>query len=166
MLITEKIGTLENFPVQDRCLDYVVLEWYETNKRIQHKKSSQGQEIQLKFLQGDPQFRPGDVIFADELSVGVIEIAETDVIAVIPQNMQDMAAMCYEIGNKHLPLFYQQEEILVAFDTGLFRFLQASGYTVQKTRRKLVDAIRTTVAAHGAGKSLFNRILQLTTEQG
>ena len=164
MLITEKLGSLDSFPLQGRAVDYVVLHWFEASKRILHKQSAAGRDVQMKFLQGDPQFQPGDVIFVDANNVGVIDIAETEVIVARPENMQDMAAICYEIGNKHLPLFYQEGEILVAFDNTLFTFLQASGYKVEKTKSKLTHALKTTVVPHSSGvQSIFSRIMQRTT---
>jgi urease accessory protein len=163
MLVTEKIGNLEAFPLQGRTVDWLMLEWYEANKRILHKKTGLGVDFTLKFLADNPQFCPCDVLYADSHSVVAIDIKETDVIVIKPQNMKEMAATCYEIGNKHLPLFYQEDEILVAFERTLFTFLQASGYKVEKARRKLISPLKTTVAPHG-NASLFTRIMKLTTD--
>ena len=165
MLVKEKLGNIVSFPFKGKCIDYLLLDWYETNKRILHKKTMSGKEISMKFLNESPQLGVGDVIYEDEESIIVIDVKEADVIVVRPLNMQEMAAICYEIGNKHLPLFYQDEEILVAFENPLFKFLQASGYKVEKTKRKLTDPLKTTVSPHGtSGNSLFNRIMNLTTE--
>jgi urease accessory protein len=38
MLVKEKIGNINFFAISNRRLDYLLLEWYETNKRIMHKK--------------------------------------------------------------------------------------------------------------------------------
>ncbi len=164
MLVTEKIGNLETFPLQGRNVDWLLLEWFETNKRILHKQTGRGVNITLKFLADNPQFGPGDVLHADSHGVVVIQIKETDVIIIKPQTMQEMAAICYEIGNKHLPLFYQEEEILVAFERTLFTFLQASGYNAEKAHRRLINPLKTTVAPHGNNSSLFSRIMKLTTD--
>ncbi len=165
MPVTEKIGHLDTFPLLERKIDYLVLEWFETNKRILHKKTIGGKDISMKFLQDNPQFTIGDIVFADDTSIVVIDIREVEVIVVKPLDMQEMAAICYEIGNKHLPLFYQEEEILVAFEKPLFNFLQAAGYTVEKGMRKLTSPLKTTVEPHANSSSLFNRIMKLTTDQ-
>ena len=165
MLVKEKLGNLSSSPGYNKIIDYLMLEWYETNKRILHKKTSSGREISFKFLNQNPQLAIGDIVYEDEASLIVIDIKEADVIVIRPANMQDMAAICYEIGNKHLPLFYQDEEILVAYENPLFSFLRASGYKVEKAKRKLTSPIKTTVSPHGTGSnSLFNRIMKLTTE--
>ncbi len=76
-----------------------------------------------------------------------------------------MASVCYEIGNKHLPLFYESDELLVPYEDPLFRLLAAGGFNPVREKRKLLQPLKTTVAAHGhnGGSSLFSKILQLTT---
>lgn len=166
MLITRKIGTVDTMVNTDRSIDYVLLDWFETEKRIMHKTSEAGRNVQIKFLNENRGFQPGDVIFIDGDTMGVIDIRECEVLVIRPRNMNELATICYEIGNKHLPLFYQEDELLVAYDSGLFAYLRAAGYNTQREMRKLTNALRTTVAPHGSnGKSLFTRIMQLTTEK-
>jgi urease accessory protein len=79
--------------------------------------------------------------------------------------MHDMAYVCYEIGNKHLPLFYDKDELLVPYDAPVFRMLEASGFNPVRQQRKLLSQLKTTVAPHnhaGTRESLFSKILQLT----
>jgi urease accessory protein len=165
MLIKEKIGNLELFAINNRNIDYVWLDWYETNKRILHKKTIMGREIGMKFLNENPQLTVGDIIYEDDFNLIAIDIKECDAIIIRPRSMQEMAAVCYEIGNKHLPLFYQEDEILVAYEASLFTLLRASGYAVEQAKRKLVKPLKTTVTPHGnSSNSLFNRIMKLTTD--
>ena len=80
--------------------------------------------------------------------------------------MFEMASICYEIGNKHLPLFYSEDDIMVPFEAPLFRLLSVAGYEPKKEMRKLMNPLKTTVSPHGnteSKQSLFSKILQLTT---
>ena len=165
MLVKEKIGNLELFAVNNRNIDYVLLDWYETNKRILHKKTLSGREVVMKFLNENPQLGVGDIVYEDDFSLIAIDIKECDAIVIRPASMYEMAAVCYEIGNKHLPLFYQDEEIVVAYEAPLFALLTAGGYNIEQAKRKLVQPIKTTVTPHGnSSNSLFNRIMKLTTD--
>jgi urease accessory protein len=164
MLIKEKIGNLELFSVNNRNIDYVLLDWYETNKRILHKKTLLGREITMKFLNENPQLGVGDIIYEDDFGLVAVDIKECDAIVIRPRSMYEMAAVCYEIGNKHLPVFYQEEEILVAYEAPLFKSLSAGGYALIRTKRKLVNALKTTVSPHGSGSTLFSKIMKLTTD--
>ncbi len=162
MLVKEKIGTIGFFAINNRKLDYLVLEWYETNKRILHKKTMGGHDITLKFLNENPQLAEGDVIYEDDFNIVVVEIAACQAIIIRPRTMFEMASACYEIGNKHVPLFYENEELLVPFEPPLFRTLTASGFDAVEEKRKLLHPLKTTVRPHGEGVSLFSKIMKFS----
>ena len=165
MLIQQKIGTHDLMNSQNRTIDWLCLEWFEAHKRILRKRTMSGKELSLKFLQEDPALTCGDVLYEDESTVIVVDILPCDVIVIKPSSLFEMAAVCYEIGNKHLPLFYEDEEVLVPFEQPLFRLLSALGYTVCPDKRKLLHQLKTTVSPHGhtGGTSLFTKIMQRTT---
>jgi urease accessory protein len=80
-----------------------------------------------------------------------------------PANLVEMASVCYEIGNKHMALFIDKEELLVPFEMPLFRLLSAQGYAIKQDKRKLLHPLKTTVAPHAhSNNSLFSKIMQLT----
>jgi urease accessory protein len=164
MVVKEKIGNLELFAINNRNIDYVWLDWYETNKRILHKKTAMGRELSMKFLNENPRLTVGDIIYEDDFNLIAIDIKECDAIIIRPRSMQEMAAVCYEIGNKHLPLFYQEDEILAAYDAPLFSLLSSAGYAVEQGKRKLTTPLKTTVTPHSSNNSLFNRIMKLTND--
>ena len=106
MLIKHKIGTLQTIEAGHQKIDLLPLHWYETAKRILHKRTIAGREVILKFLKEGPQLSQDDVLYADEQEIIAVDIQPCDVIAIRPQSMYEMALIAYEIGNKHLPLFY------------------------------------------------------------
>lgn len=163
MLIQEKIGHLDSIHINGRSIDWIMLEWYETGKRIQLKKTTAGKEISLRFLNGDPQLTEGDVLFADDHFIIAISILTCECLTILPKNMFEIASVCYEIGNKHLPLFYEQDQLLVPFERPLFKILLAQGYDVKQENRKLLQSLKTSVAPHGqaGSESLFTKIMKL-----
>jgi Urease accessory protein UreE len=164
MIIKEKLGNINDIETGDKIIDRVLLEWYETNKRILHKHSEGGIEITIRFLQENQNLSEEDIIFQDDETIIVIDILPCDVIIIHPASMQEMASVCYEIGNKHLPLFLQKDELYVPFDAPLFRLLSSAGYNVKQSKRKLINPLRSTVIPHGHNsESLFSKILKLTT---
>lgn len=168
MIIKEKIGSIKDIDTSGRAIDYLELEWYEVTKRILHKKTNAGKEVVLKFLNGTQYLSEGDVVYVDFESLIVVSIKPCEAIVINPASMYEMAFVCYEIGNKHLPLFYDNDELLVPFEAPLFKMLQASGFNLGKEERKLINQIKTSVMPHahaGEGKSLFSRILQLTSNE-
>jgi urease accessory protein len=165
MIVKEKIGHISDFQIGNKTIDYLELDWFETGKRILHKKTTSGQEVVMKFLRENQQLGQGDILFADEHSVIVIAIRPCESLIISPRTKFELASLCYEIGNKHLPLFYQEEKLLVAYDAPLFRLLVSSGYEVIKEEARLENPLKTSVSPHSSGgqDSLFSKIMKLTS---
>ena len=168
MIITEVIGNLKDINQAGRKIEYLELEWYETSKRIVHKQTNSGKEISLKFLNQTQSLTEGDILYQDEETLLVVQVRPCESIVIRPGSMYEMAYICYEIGNKHLPLFYENDELMIPYEAPLLRVLQASGLKRLIEHRKLLHQLKTTVSPHGHsdGKSLFSKILQLTSSNG
>jgi len=163
MLIQQKIGNIKDYPNNTKTIDWLQLQWFETNKRIQRKHTESGLEIAIKFLQENPNLNQGDILYEDEKSIIAIDILPCECIVVAPKNMFEMASVCYEIGNKHLPLFFDKEELLVPNEMPLYKLLITQGYIVKQEQRQLLQSLKTTVAPHGSSNdSLFSKIMKLT----
>ena len=165
MLIQNKTGNISTLEINQRTVDYVLLEWYEARKRILRKTTQSGKEVSIKFLNENPELTEGDVLFADDTTIIAVTILPCDCIVVQPKNMFEMASVCYEIGNKHLPLFYEAEALLIPLDIPLLRLLSAQGYDIKEEKRKLLQPLKTTVSPHsiGTSDSLFSKIMKLTS---
>jgi urease accessory protein len=165
MLIQFKVGNLKSSGVNKEKIDWLELEWYETTKRILRKRTGTGKEVSLKFLNEKPLLTEGDILYEDEQTIIAVTILPCEVIAIKPKNMFEMASVCYEIGNKHLPLFYENDELLVPFEMPLFRLLELQGYDMKKEERKLLQPLKTTVSPHVQldGGGLFSKIIKQTT---
>lgn len=164
MIIKEKAGRIADYEGLNITPDWLDLEWFETSKRILHKKTSRGMAVSMKFLAESPQITEGDVLYADAERLIVARILTCECIVVKPGSLFETASLCYEIGNKHLPLFFQDDALLVPFEMPLYRLLTAQGYAVLREDRKLLQPLKTTVSPHASGNSgsLFSKIMQLT----
>ena len=167
MLIQQKIGHIHSFEIKNRSIDYLMLDWHDCHKRILRKRTVGGTEVLFKSLNEDPNLSEGDVVFENEQSIIVIKIHSVDALVIAPKSSFELASLCYEIGNKHLPLFYENNSLLVPFEMPLFRQLTAQGYNVTKEERKLLQQLKTTVQGHTHKEttSLFSKILKMTTDE-
>jgi urease accessory protein len=141
MLVTEIIGNINFFNTNNRKIDYLILEWHETNKRILHKKTIGGLDVIMEFVKQNPSLSEGDIIYEDDFNVIAIEIKECETIVLLPKSMLEMGRMCNEIGESGQQVFYQSDEILIAFEESLFRSLSAAGYIMSVENRKLVTPL-------------------------
>ena len=144
---------------------WIDFDWFETNKRIQHKTARDGQTFRLKFLKENPDLKAGDLLFENENSAYYIYILPCDCLVIVPKSNFEIASICYEIGNKHLPLFYEDDTLLVPFEKPLFQQLKAMGFEVFKSKKSLLTPLKTTVAPHGESKSLFSKIMDFTEKR-
>ena len=166
MLITEKQGNILSTSISDRDIDLVIIEWYEANKRILHKQTKSGIDVTMKFLRENPNLEDGDVLWQDENSIIAVEIKPYKCIVITPGSMLAASSLSYEIGNRHVPLFYEGDDLLVPYEAPLHNLLEASGYQLKVEERKLSHALKTTILPHlqvAGTVSLFSKILQLTT---
>ncbi len=167
MQIKEKLGNLSTISAEGRAIDRLPLEWFECNKRILNKRTGSGREVVLKFLGEASLLEQDDVLYADEKTLIVVEVLPCEAIVLKPASLYQMAFACYEIGNKHLPLFYDQGELLIPFEAPIYRMLQATGFEPAVEKRRLRQPLRTTVLPHShpgnRKESLFSKILKLTT---
>lgn len=163
MLIQQKKGNLNAIHINNRYIDWLQLEWFETSKRILRRPTRSGKDISLKFLNKDPMLTQGDILYEDDTIIIAVDILPCEVLVIQPANQFEMASVCYEIGNKHLPLFFEENELLVPFELPLFRLLSTQGYAIKQDKRKLLYPLKTTIAPHAHGNtSLFSKIMQFT----
>jgi len=167
MIISQKAGNLSSFKTNNQTLDWLPVEWFETNKRILHKQTSNGKPLTLQFLNSNPDLKEGDILWANDEDIIAVNIIPCEVLVLQPKNIIEAAGISYETGNRHLPLYYEGNELLIPYDVPLLRSLESMGYIVQIDSRKLNHSIKTSVLAHmyGGGSGLLSKLLEKQTGQ-
>jgi len=92
--------------------DLLAIEWYEATKRIQRLRTAEGMDIAIRLLGNTACLKEGDILYEDDEKVVIVTIRPCSVIKVIAADFLDIAYLCSEIGNKHLPLFVEANEWL------------------------------------------------------
>ncbi|MEO8108589.1 MAG: urease accessory protein UreE [Ginsengibacter sp.] len=166
MLIQRKLGNIHSSSTNNLVIDKLIIEWYETGKRILHKETESGNAVILKFLNENPDLKDGDILWQDQHAAIAIEIKPCESIVITPGNALETASICYEIGNRHLPLFHEGNELLIPYEAPIHNLLNAAGYKLAIEERKLNNCFKTTVLPHlqvAATDSLFSRVNKLST---
>ena len=164
MIIENILGNIKSMSIDDREIDFLRIEWFETTKRIQRKKTDEGIEFAIRFLKEGQRLHQGDILFMNDDTAVIIDINPTDTITIAPRSIYEMGSVCYEIGNKHMPLFIQNDQVLLPYEDPIFRWLTASGYQVEKVKTRLLEMLNSNVQPHGHGESsLFTKILGLVS---
>lgn len=114
-MICEKIlGKLTDEEFSGKKVDYVDIHWDEAFKKLHRKTSQGGTEIGIRL--DDSVLTRGlnqnDVLAVEGDTVYAVNIPPCEVIEVtVDEHHPNMIAkVCYEIGNRHAPLFWGDSE--------------------------------------------------------
>jgi urease accessory protein len=114
-MICEKIlGKVQDPEFAGKEVDYVDFQWDEAFKRL-HRKTSRG-GVDVGINMDDSVLTRGllqdDVLAVEGDSVIAVNLEETEVIKIMVDNGDPavIAKVCYEIGNRHAPLFRGEDE--------------------------------------------------------
>ncbi len=137
-MLTERIlGNRKDFPVGNRKIDTVCVEWYELEKKLLRKTSQAGEEIGIRLSgQTGTHLQEGDILFADGERVIAVEVPPCDLTVVEVHSMQEMGRLCFELGNRHLPLSIGETQVSVPFDAPTFDHLEKLGFAPRKENAK------------------------------
>lgn len=130
--------------------DSVALQWYEADRRVLRKTTQHGRDIAFRLLREGQRLAHNDLVYLDEKTAIFVEIIPSEVIVLSPKTLPDMARACYEIGNKHSPLFLDGDELLLPYDQPMFLWLNAAGFAPKPDTRRLSHALRAN-SAQGIG---------------
>lgn len=156
LIIQTIIGNLQTLKQQQQIttqkFDTVCLQWFEADRRIIRTTTNDGREIAFRLLKEGQRLHHDDVVYLDKQLAIVVQIEPSEVMVLAPQTLAEMARACYEIGNKHTPLFLDGNELLLPFDKPLFEWLQAAGFAPTRQQRRLSEQLRAN-SAPGVGGS-------------
>lgn len=168
MIVKEIIGNVNAGNYAGLPIDTLAIEWYESTKRIQRLVTDGGKDIAIRLLGAGQYLKEGDVLVQNEEGIIVVRIKPCEVIVIQPKTMPEIGAVCFEIGNKHLPLFIQGEEVLMPFERAMFRWLEINGYQPVLAERKLMNMLQANVdhSQHRSTTTKFTKIMNLDSIKG
>ncbi|WP_206022293.1 urease accessory protein UreE [Pseudoflavitalea sp. G-6-1-2] len=136
MIIVEAIRSTT--PPAGKQPDHFEIEWYETSKSIIRRKTNGGLEMAIRKNSNKP-LEDGDILWEDETTYVQVMIRPCECIVFQPKTMRDMGIICFEIGNKHIPIYIDaQDTVNVAYETPLYTLLERGGYEPRVESKKLL----------------------------
>ena len=132
MLIIQDIVT-EDTKQSPREQDAVHLNWEARQKCRQRLRTESGREIGLALPTGT-RLSPSDVLYRDAEIEIVVEGKPEKVFVLRPEKREAFGLACYQIGNLHRPIGFDDGAILVPYEPVLDRQLTRLGfvYTVEE----------------------------------
>ena len=155
-MICEKIlGMLDELDVAGKTVEYVEIEWHEAFKKIHKKTTDTGREVGIRMDDSvlTEGLYDGKVIYMDDGLVIAVHTPPCEVIRVTvkPDHRFMAAKVCYEIGNRHAPLFYGEDEytFITPYNEPMLQMLSGlHGVETEKEMRKLAFDKRVSASVH------------------
>ena len=154
MLVETVLGNISDKEFKGLDVKYVSFDWYECAKRLHRKTASDGADIAVRLdshaahrglYQGDVLAREGDAVY-------VADILPCDCITVTVHDRKHLAKLCYEIGNRHAPLFYgdNESDFVIPYDRPMTDMLERLGFKFEIRQVKLdaANAISASTSSH------------------
>ena len=114
MLCEQIFGKLEEIDVSGKTVEYVDIEWHEAFKKIHRKTTDQGRDIGIRMSDEvlSRGLLQGDVIYQEDVLLIVVNTPPCEVIEIslTPGHEKMAAKVCYEVGNRHAPLFWGEND--------------------------------------------------------
>lgn len=154
MLCEQVLGKLEDIDVSGKTVEYVDIEWHEAFKRIHKKITDQGREVGIRMddsILSRGLFQ-GDIIYQDETVIVAVNTPPCEIIEITlaPGHEKMAAKVCYEIGNRHAPLFWGENDTFITIynEPMLVMLSKIHGVTAEKKIAKLDFDRRISASIH------------------
>lgn len=154
MLCEQVLGKLNEIEHQGKSIEYVDIEWHEAFKKIHRKITDKGRDVGIRLDDGILQrgLLQDDVLYADDRIIVAVNTPPCEVIAVtLEAGHEKMAAkVCYEIGNRHAPLFWGEDnEFITIYNEPMMEMLsKLHGVRAEKRTQKLNFDRRISASIH------------------
>lgn len=144
-MIIEKIVTnlekMDKSDIEKRHIEKVYLESAHLMKRIQRVKTDHGNELGIR-LSDHRDLVAGDVLYMDEKNMIVIDVMSDDLLVIQPRSIQEMGTIAHQLGNRHLPAQFEDNDMLVQYDYLVEELLQQLEIPFKREDRKVKQAFR------------------------
>lgn len=119
----------------------VYLESSDLVKRIQRVTTDHGKEIGIR-LKEARDLQAGDVLYMDEKNMIIVEVFPDDLLIIGPKSIKEMGTIAHQLGNRHLPAQFEENQMLVQYDYLVEDLLQQLEIPYLREKRKVRQAFR------------------------
>jgi urease accessory protein len=148
MIITEIIGNVDDISSAGRHIERVYLSSDDLVKRIQRVTTDHGKEVGIRLTE-PKDLMDGDILYMDERNMIVVSVTSDDLLVLRPSNMKQMGEIAHQLGNRHLPAQFEEEEMLVQYDYLVEELLVQLEIPYTREERKVKKAFRHIGHSHG-----------------
>lgn len=147
--IITNIEEMEKEEIIKRHIEKVYLESAHLVKRIQRVMTDHGREVGIR-LKDPRDLVAGDVLHMDDKNLIVVDVLSDDLLVIQPRSLNEMGTIAHQLGNRHLPAQFEENDMLVQYDYLVEELLQELQIPYKREDRKVKQAFRHIGHSHGA----------------
>ncbi|AJQ45236.1 urease accessory protein UreE [Ureaplasma diversum] len=118
----------------------------EVLKRLIIAKSDLNNEYAIKLEEGK-RLVDGDVLANEDNKLLVVRLELADVLIITSHSIGNMAMIAHNLGNRHMPAQFSEQEMIVPYDYLVEEYLQEIKAQYERKKIKLKEAFRHCEAA-------------------
>ncbi|OAS82824.1 MULTISPECIES: urease accessory protein UreE [Metabacillus] len=141
MIIEKIIGNVKQLEKTPAHIERVYLRSDDLVKKIQRVKTDHGKELGIR-LTANKDLKDGDILFQDEKNSIVISVIEDDVIVIQPTSLLQMGEIAHQLGNRHLPAQFENNEMIVQYDYLVEKLLHELAVPFTREKRIMNEAFK------------------------
>lgn len=141
MIIEKIVGNINELTTMPHHIERVYLHSDDLLKKIQRVKTDHGKELGIRLKEGK-ELKDGDILYQDDKNSIVISVIEDDVIVIKPTSIQQMGEIAHQLGNRHLPAQFENDEMIVQYDYLVERLLKELDIPFVREKRKMKEAFK------------------------
>ena len=127
MLVVEKLPSpVAAEHLQGKEADRLLLTWEQRRWARGRFATARGREIALALPTGT-RLEPGHTVCVEADWYLTIEAVPEPLLAISPRNREEAIRIAFEIGNRHLPLAFEADTLMVPDDAAMVRLLDRTG---------------------------------------
>jgi urease accessory protein len=123
MLIIER-DQKELLVCDGAVVDVLYMDWYEVNKTLLTRQTEGGRVVRL-YRADAPPLESGEIIYSTSQFAIQIFIKPCTCIVLQTDDLNTIGHFCFDVGNRHLPLFWFEDSLALAYDGQLYPALKA-----------------------------------------
>jgi urease accessory protein len=148
VIITEIVGNVDDISSAGRHIERVFLSSDDLVKRIQRVTTDHGKEMGIRLVE-PKDLIDGDILYMDERNMIVVSVTSDDLLVLRPSSIKQMGEIAHQLGNRHLPAQFEEEEMLVQYDYLVEELLVQLEIPYTREERKVKKAFRHIGHSHG-----------------
>lgn len=127
-------------------ISVVDVEWFECAKKRLCKTASDGEEVGISV---EAPLQEGDILYDDGERALVVRVLPCRLIRTPVRSMREMGRLCFELGNRHLPVQIGEGQVSTPYDEPTFLYLKKLGFPAQEVTAAFTQYTECSAHSHG-----------------